>query len=311
MKICFVGVGSIAKRHIKNLSLVKEELNIEISIEALRRESSEADDLPEGVNKVYTSIEKLPKDYDAIFLTNPTRSHADMLIALHDHAKHFFIEKPIASLDTVDKLSDFAFRKDSVYYVACPMRYSNVIRYLRKNIDVRTVRSVRCISSSFLPEWRPGIDYRTTYSAQKEMGGGVDVDLIHEWDYLTYLFGMPTRVKHFSGKISNLGIDSNDYAIYIAQFGPNMIGEVHLDYFGRKSIRRIELFTDEDTIAGDLIEGKVTYLKSGKLIDLYEDRDGFQTRELLYFFDMIINGSENGNDVTNAIEVLKLTQGEI
>ena len=311
MKVCFVGVGSIAKRHIHNLNALCRERGMEIWIDALRRDSSRLSDLTEGINNVYTSIENLPIDYDVIFLTNPTEYHADMLIALHDHAQHFFIEKPVASLGTIDKLNDFPFRDDSVYYVACPLRYTNVISYIKENINVQAVNAVRSISSSYLPDWRPGTDYRDTYSAHKDLGGGVDIDLIHEWDYLTYLFGMPSGIKYFSGKVSNLEIDSSDYAIYIAQFGEKMICELHLDYFGRKSIRTVEIFMDEDTVIGDLIEGNVKFLKSGKYIDLSAERDVYQTRELRYFLNLIQEGGKSQNDVLNAMKVLRLTQGII
>lgn len=309
MKVCFVGVGSMAKRHIRNLDTLCKKQGIKLSIDALRRNTSNTSDLPEAIDNVYTSVDSLPMDYDVIFLTNPTEYHADMLIALHEHARHFFIEKPVTSLGTIDKLNDFPFREESVYYVACPLRYTNVIQYIKANINVKSVNAVRSISSSYLPDWRPGTDYRNTYSAHKDLGGGVDIDLIHEWDYLTYLFGMPSSVKCFSGKVSNLDIDSSDYAIYIAKFSENMICELHLDYFGRKSIRTIEIYMDEDTVIGDLIEGNVKFLKSGKTVDLSAERDVYQTRELSYFLNLIEDGGNAQNDVLNAMKVLRLTQG--
>lgn len=311
MKVCFVGIGSIAKRHIRNLAEICHDQKIELKIDALRRTSSSKNDIPAIIQNIYTDADQLPIDYDVIFLTNPTEYHADMLIALHDHSKHFFIEKPVTSLNTIDKLSNITFRNDSVYYVACPLRYTNVIQYLKQEIDIQTVNAVRSISSSYLPDWRPRTDYRNTYSAHKDLGGGVDIDLIHEWDYLTYLFGMPTSVKNFSGKVSNLDIDSNDYAIYIAQYNNKMVSELHLDYFGRKSLRTIEIFTDDDTIRGDLIGGTVEYLKSGKSLTFNSERDDYQKRELEYFLDAIKSGNDSHNDIKNAIKILKLTQGMV
>ena len=128
--------------------------------------------------------------------------------------------------------------------MACPLRYTNVIQYLKETIDPKKVNSVSIISSSYLPDWRPGTDYRNTYSAHKNLGGGVAIDLIHEWDYLSFLFRYASKKwKSFMGKISNLEIDSDDYAIYIAKYTNDMIAELHLDYFGRKTIRAIEEFT--------------------------------------------------------------------
>lgn len=316
MKVCFVGIGSIAKRHISNLREICAENGTKLQIDALRHSAPEPGDIDRMIDRTYLSPEDLPRDYDVIFLTNPTEYHAKMLRKLHNHGKHFFIEKPVTSLNTIDELTGFEYRKDSVYYVACPLRYNGVIEYLKQNINPASVNSARCISSSYLPNWRPGQDYRNTYSAHKDLGGGVDIDLIHEWDYLTYLFGMPKEVSSMIGKTSDLEIDSNDYAIYIARY-QSMIAELHLDYFGRKTIRKIELYTDEDTVVGDLIAGTVTRLLGGEVIDLTEDRNHFQQKELRYFLELVSEKEHNSanaesmNDVEHALKVLKLTQGRV
>ena len=67
------------------------------------------------------------------------------------------------------------------------------------------------------------------------------IDLIHEWDYLVDLFGVPETICNIRGKYSDLEIDSDDLSIYIAQY-PTLLAEVHLDYFGRTYRRSIELF---------------------------------------------------------------------
>ena len=311
MKVCFVGIGSIARRHIRNLLEVCNDRNIDITIDALRRKSSNELEKIEGVSNIYFSTSEMPSDYDVIFLTNPTEYHAQALIELHNYARHFFIEKPVTSLDTIDTIKQLELRDDSVYYVACPLRYTNVIQFLKENIDISKVNSVRCISSSYLPDWRPGIDYRTTYSAHKDLGGGVSIDLIHEWDYLAYLFGMPVDIKSFIGKTSKLEIDSDDYAIYIARYANGIITELHLDYFGRQPIRQIEVFTDDETIVGDLIGGSVRFLKSGKLLEFESDRDIYQKRELDYFLDVISGKADEYNNIYHGIRVLQLTQGVI
>ena len=73
--------------------------------------------------------------------------------------------------------------------------------------------SARVICSSYLPDWRPGVDYRTVYSAHKALGGGVTIDLIHEWDYLVDLFGVPQKLYNFKGTYSDLEIDSDDLSV--------------------------------------------------------------------------------------------------
>lgn len=308
LKILFVGVGSIAKRHICNLYTIAKKRELSITIDAFRQTSSTV--LVDGVQKEYTELLSVPCDYDAIFITNPTEKHLETLKQFHDKGKNFFIEKPVVSLTQLEAAKKFKLRPDRIYYVACPLRYNAVIQYIKDHVPANEVISIRSISSSYLPNWRKDQDYRQTYSAHRDMGGGVSIDLIHEWDYLTYLFGWPRKVKSMIGKKSNLEIDSDDYAVYIGEYSDKIM-ELHLDYFGRKTIRTVELFTTKDTIIGDIANNKILFLTSGKIIDFHEERDNFQQRELDYFIDQISNpGISKENHYSHGIKVLELTQGE-
>lgn len=308
LKILFVGIGSIAKRHIRNLQIVLKGKEIPYTFDAFRQ--SDKGRLPDGLDRIYFDINEVPDDYDAVFITNPTEKHLETLEMFHDKGNHFFIEKPVVAISQIEKAEQFKLRSNSVYYVACPLRYHAVVQYIKKNIKPEEVISVRSISSSYLPEWRPGQDYRKTYSAHKDMGGGVSIDLVHEWDYLTHLFGWPEKVKKYIGKKSQLEIDSDDYAIYIAEYA-NMIAELHLDYFGRKTIREIELFVNKDTIIGDLENNKIRFLILGEEINFHEERDDYQRRELEHFLDMILGICEPENGYCHGIDVLELTQGRV
>lgn len=75
-----------------------------------------------------------------------------------------------------------------------------------------------------------------------------------------------------SGKISELEIDSEDFAVYTAGCGDKIV-ELHLDYFGRKTIREILVFTKEETILGDISGNKIMFLNSGKHMDFREEQD--------------------------------------
>ena len=131
------------------------------------------------------------------------------------------------------------------------------------------------------------------------------MDLIHEWDYLVDLFGKPETVVGMSGKYSNLDVDSNDNAVYIAQY-PDMQISLHLDYFGRVPRRELEVYTSRDVIVGDLINSKVKFLKENKEINFEQARDSYQKLELEHFLDMIEGKKQNTNTVKQAVEVIKI-----
>lgn len=309
LKVCFVGIGSIAAQHINNLREICKEKQIDLTIDALRRRESKALDITAlGLHHVYTSLPELPDDYDVIFITNPTELHILTLCRMHDKGRHFFIEKPISSGTKHEAAMDFTPRDDSIYYVACPMRHKKVTQYLKKEIDMSKVVGVRSFCSSYLPEWRPETDYRKCYSAIKALGGGVSIDLIHEWDYLVYLFGFPSKVQYAFSHKSKLEIDCEDYAAYIAEYPDKMV-ELHLDYFGRASLREVMLFGEEDTIVGDFIENRIRYLKAKKVVELQEIPNENKKRELKHFLDIVDGKVSNDNDMLMAWKVLNLTRG--
>lgn len=306
MKVCFVGIGSIAKRHIGNLKEIAEEKRFQLQIDAVRRNIAEK---PADIDYIYGSVGALPGDYDAIFITNPTEFHMETLTQASGKSKNFFIEKPLISVKRLETVKTFKEDAEAIYYVACPLRYTNVIQYLKKYVSTHQIIGARCISSSYLPEWRLGKDYRDTYSAHKELGGGVSIDLIHEWDYLKYLFGEPQDVIYKSGKKSNLEMDCEDTALYITEYEDKFV-ELHLDYFGRKAIREVMLFTPEETVVGDIVNSNVSFLKSGESIDFGEKRNDYQKKELLHFLELMKN-RKSDNSIKEAYKTILLTQGKL
>ena len=309
MKICFIGLGSIGTRHLKNVIDVLNEDQFDFSIDALRsKRASISDEFKEYINHEFLNEDELPSDYDVAFITNPTSLHYSTLLLMQDKAKHLFIEKPV--FDSTDYDMTQLNSADRIFYVACPLRYTNVIQYLKELIRNQNVYSARVICSSYLPEWRKDLDYRQTYSASKKLGGGVSIDLIHEWDYLVYLFGCPENVRKMQGKYSNLDLDTEDIAIYIAKY-PDKLVSVHLDYFGRFPRRQIELFTEEDVIIGDLVSGEVRWLNSNRLVNLKQERDEYQKKELRHFFSIVEGSSENTNSIELAVNVLRIAKDEL
>lgn len=311
-KIAFVGLGSIATRHLKNVHAYLASKGDGCIVDLYRSSLGRplADELQPLVNNTYLYADEIPADrsYDVVFVTNPTSMHYETVERFAAHTDSFFIEKPVFDNTEVDERI-FKLIEGKPSYVACPLRYNAVLQYVKQNIDLNKVISARAISSSYLPDWRPGQDYRKTYSAHKELGGGVSIDLIHEWDYLTWLFGMPTECKQMISKVSNLEIDSDDLAIYIGR-NEKTTFELHLDYFGRQTLRTLDLFTDEETIHCDLIAGTVCFLKRGETVRLESERNAFQMKEIEHFFEIINNNIDNDSTPEHAYRVLKIAKGE-
>lgn len=307
MKICMIGLGSIGKRHLKNIVKVLNEKKEIFEIDALRNGNNKLpSEIAEMIHQEYYSYNDLPDDYDVVFITNPTVFHFDTLLKIVKKTKHIFMEKPIFN-HTDYKIDDIELRPAGVYYVACPLRHKEIIKYIKKQISAgEHIISARAISSSYLPNWRKGVDYRNVYSARKELGGGVAIDLIHEWDYLTYLFGMPETIYQISGKYSDLEINSEDIAVYIAKYADKVM-EIHLDYIGQKLERRLELLTNDTRYDVDLTQNKIEiYHNYEKKEEISFPEEDFYMNEMKYFFECIDGKKKNINTFANAIEVMKL-----
>lgn len=311
-KIAFVGLGSIASRHLKNVHAFLASQGDSCMVDLYRSSLSNplAEELRPLVSNIFLYADVITADrmYDVVFITNPTSMHYEAIEKFSICTKSFFIEKPVFDNTAVDERI-FETIKNIPSYVACPLHYNAVIQYVKRHVNTNDVICARAMSSSFLPDWRPGQDYRKTYSAHKELGGGVSIDLIHEWDYLTWLFGMPTECHQIIGKISNLEIDSDDLAIYIGR-NERTTFELHLDYFGRQTQRTLDIFTVDDTIHCDLKGGLVNYLNRGEVIRLESERNTYQFIEIAHFFDIINNRTINDSTPEHAYQVLKIAKGE-
>ena len=304
VKICFFGMGSIGKRHLNNLIKILNKRKIEFEIDVVKRKKELDDEVKNHINNIYKINEFEPNFYDIVFIVNDTSAHIETLNLMKNYSNNFFIEKPLSINARKININDY---KDKKIYIACPMRYSNVIEYLKKEIDFSKVYSVRAICSTYLPGWRPTIDYRNNYGAKKELGGGVTLDLIHEWDYLTYLLGFPEKIFNLNKKVSHLEINSDDLSIYIAKYKDKLV-ELHLDYFGRIPIRKVEFFLKEGTVIGDFIKNTIT-LEDNREINLSDDVDDY-IKEMNNFLDIIFNQKNNFNNLEHAYKVLKLIKGE-
>lgn len=308
MKVCFFGLGSIGKRHLKNLYTIAREFDIPLEIAALRKTNKLLEDEISSLisNELYDE-KILSNDYDIVFITNPTCKHYDTIKAMSDKTKHMFIEKPIFD-DKEYVVDDLKLSINGVYYVAGPLRFSNVIQKLREIIIKEKIFCVRIICSSYLPDWRPNVDYRQIYSAHKDRGGGVTIDLIHEWDYLTFLFGFPKKAYSIYGKYSHLEIDSEDLAVYIAQYKDKVV-EMHLDYFGREARREIEFFTENGIIIGDLIKNTISFTDGREQIKFGDARNDIYLKEMRFFINNILD-KNSFNNINHCYDVLKLALGK-
>jgi predicted dehydrogenase len=115
---------------------------------------------------------------------------------------------------------------------------------------------VRAVVGEYLPNFHRYEDYRSTYAARRDLGGGVVLSQIHELDYLSLLFGTPSRVFAMGGHLSDLEIDVEDVAAILLDCGdierPLPIS-LQMDYMQRPGARGCEVIGSKGKIIMDLL----------------------------------------------------------
>jgi predicted dehydrogenase len=302
LDICFVGLGSIAFKHLNNIFKIED--NTKISVDAYRTTNQTFYDFSKfSINSIY-NINELKNYYDLIFITNPTIFHLSTFRTIRPLSDKIFIEKPLFS-DLLNDESELDFLYSPLDYVAAPIRFSNIYKEIKKITDLHSPISVRIICSSYMPNWQKGRDYRNSFRTNITLGGGVDLDLIHEIDYMIGLFGYPINIIKKMNKHSSLEMNASDISIYIFEYS-NFFVEVHLDYFGVFERREIELFYNDNFIKGDFINGTI-YTHSNKSTIKIEKNDNYFDE--IFYFLKLTKSSPNLNNLYNAYKTLKISKG--
>jgi len=306
MKVLIIGFGSIARKHVNAL------LSIDPATKFVALRNSK-DSLPvEGIISVYDTagMQELGP-YSFVIISNPTSLHAAAIEIALSLQCPLFIEKPVFhtldSLDTVQKTEQAGVQT----YVACNLRFHNSLLFFRNNIlPGLLVNEVNVYCGSYLPDWRPGRNFRTGYSANNSMGGGVHLDLIHELDYVYWCFGKPVDVRSVKKGQSDLGISAIDYANYLLDYEKYMVNIV-LNYFRRDKKRILEVVAANDTYNIDIFTNTVTSLSDNSVLFSSEQTIADTYRpQMEYFLSRIQKPRDSAkpmmNNIREAFEVLNI-----
>jgi predicted dehydrogenase len=302
MNILIVGLGSIALKHIDAI----RKLKITTTLYALR--SSVNADIKEGITNIY-NIEKCDVYFDFAIISNPTNFHFQYIEILAKKGVNLFIEKPpVSSLNNLDKLIDFTEKTKIINYVACNLRFHPCLKFLKKELYVRNKRinELNVYCGSYLPDWRPLNNFRKVYSSIPDMGGGVHLDLFHEFDFTTWIFGIPTKSYCTLRNQSSLDIEAIDYANYLLEYD-TFTASLILNYYRKDTKRTLEILFEDDTWTVDLINNSIKD-RAGYII--FESPNFIISNtyydQMDYFINCLNQNQQPMNSLKESIEVLKI-----
>lgn len=299
MKLLIIGLGSIAKKHIKAIK------DIDPSAELYALRSGSGSEQYENVKNVF-SIKECP-EIDFVIISNPTAFHADAIKKVASLKKPLFIEKPpFHTLENVNEILNLVSENKIKTYTAFNLRFLDCLKYLKKNIQISKVQEVNVYCGSYLPEWRSNTDYKNNYSADSDLGGGAHLDLIHELDYVLWIFGQPLEVRSIKRSKSKIDIKAVDYANYVLIYN-DFVVNIILNYYRRDAKRACELVFDDMTWNVNLLKNNITNTGNNTVV-FQSEQTGLDTyKDQMEYFLKTISGNEMlSNALSESVNTLKI-----
>lgn len=251
MKILIAGLGSIGRRHLRNLIASGQN---DFVLYRSKKSTLPDDDL--AGYPVETSLAAaLEHKPQAAIIANPTSLHLDVAIPCASAGCHLLIEKPVSH--TMDRLEDLkltAREHGAHVLIGYHFRQHPNLQRVREILlsgEIGEPVSVSACWGEYLPDWHPWEDFRSGYSARKDLGGGVILTLSHPLDYLRWLFGPVESLMASYSESGALGIPVDDIANIGLKFKNGLLGWVHLDYFQRPAQHWMEVLTTRGSLHWD------------------------------------------------------------
>jgi predicted dehydrogenase len=253
-RILCISLGSIGKRHLRNARALLPQAHI-----AVWRQHTAADGVvPEGADEVAGSLQAaLDFAPDAVLVSSPASEHIANARPFAQRHVPMFLEKPLAARGS--DLGDFpALCRDSRGFtmVGYVLRFLPALHAIRQHLAddlLGQVHTARVEVGQYLPDWRPGSDYREGVSGQDKLGGGALLELSHEIDYATWLFGWPQSLQCSRARLSPLEIDVEDSAHLLLEYADKRVS-VQLDFLQRVANMAVQIVGSKGTLAADLIK---------------------------------------------------------
>jgi predicted dehydrogenase len=258
-------LGSIGRRHVSNLRALRPDATIAV----LRTHNGAGGAQHPGVDLEFDRLEDaLAFAPTASIVASPASLHLALAEALIGAGSAVLIEKPLAaSAAGLRRFGALAAASGARVAVGYNLRFLPSLAALCKLVhdgSIGEVLSVRAEVGQYLPDWRPGSDYRQGVSGRQALGGGALLELSHELDYLLWMFGTPDSVAAKGGRLGALEIDVEDMIELCLEYeSPRRLVSVHLDFLQRAPHRSCRLIGSEGTLVWNAAADKIELYRAG------------------------------------------------
>jgi len=314
MKILIAGLGSIGRRHFRNLVA---QGNHELLLYRTHHATMPEADL--AGYPVYTDlIRALEQEPDAVVVSNPTALHLDVALPAAERGIHLLLEKPIShSLERVADLQSVVAKNKVRVLVGFQYRFHPTLNQVKDWLtagNIGTPASFRVVWGEYLPGWHPWEDYRASYAARPDLGGGVTLTLCHPFDYLRWMFGNVHSVWGSAVRAPGLEIGSEGVVDAGLTFETGLTGTVHLDYVQRPGIHALEIVGTEGMIRWSNNSGEASlYHVSNAVWKNVQPPAGFERNHLFIketeaFISMVSDAAPSVCTLEDGVLALQITR---
>lgn len=274
------GAGSAGRRHAANLRRLGARVTM------WRERPELLSDLRADLGDIETvgDLEQGVRLADAVVVATATDRHMPICLAAARTGRAIYVEKPLShTLDGIGSLRALAGARPLVVEVGCQLRMHPCLIHLAKRLRGNTdgaVYTFRAVVGQRLDHWRPGADYRASYSAAGRRGGGALFDLIHEIDLVQWLLEGISSVAADLRHVGALDFPADDLANLILETEAGAAGAVQLDMLSPVYRRSLEIVCADAILEFDYVSGTLTrYSPKGRQI-LHAVPDGFERNDM-------------------------------
>jgi predicted dehydrogenase len=253
---------------------------------------------------------------NAAIISNPTAMHVDLAIQAAREGVHLLIEKPIShNLEGMAELRQAVRQFDVRILIGYQYRFHPALQLIKNLLvkeEIGRVLAARAHYGEYLPEWHPWEDYRQSYAARAELGGGVLLTLSHPLDYLIWLLGEVSSVSAEVDNLAGLDIDVEDTAEVTLSFANSALGSVHLNFTQRPRRHDLEIIGSEGTLRWIESEATVQRWTEGApawesiKVENGDDRNWMFREEMQHFIQLVHGREESICPLETGINILNI-----
>lgn len=279
IRIGLIGAGRMGKVFANTLAFTVSEVNLVAVADPDEKTLNEVSDRFQVKNR-YTDYRKLldSKEVDAVVVTSPTGTHAEVIAAAAAAGKNIFSEKPLSQQLEACDLAMAAVRKAGVkLQMGFMRRFDPPYAAAKQKIDEGLIGKPVMFKATSRDPKRTSLEF-----AKRENSGGMIVDMgVHDFDLARWLMKSEVTRVHSEGtclafpELNEVG--DIDNVVINLRFASEAVGNIDIS---RNAVYGYDIRTEVLGTEGSLWIG---YMKQTPLLVL--NRQGVTHDVVPYFME--------------------------